>query len=459
MRLGLKRLLSQSPRVLASHAQPESVDGEKKETPLERRDAPGLAGRNIRRGDDADGGGASNAFLRSFMARVRHGGYGAGRFGGGPPEGKAPLRERAVRQRDDRDKLAQTGEAGSAPASAGRRPSGGAYDLSLSGSATSPTVTASAPRSGVPGDASVGRTGRPWHVVSVGGGPRASTQVAAEIDFMLKHKADFERVIALGGQYDIRTTVIEQQARDRLGQGKAWTEENEGTVNTGAEQGYVSRLSHLYHEHRESIEAALADKPVAAALFARAYSDSLDGKPLTHRGATTRALLGKEENEHLEAMVALAEADPLLKDIYHLELLTDTKATGVDLSRPDKPSVAIEDGAGKTSSVGADTVRLNTGTTTASPLREHQQGVAKHSYIGPMYAAGLRQTLDEKGLLDNTGKLVPGARVLTGGSGLSLYDQLLSLDAFMDLTVQDQSSPFGYRISEEAKENTKGPFW
>ena len=267
---------------------------------------------------------------------------------------------------------------------------------------------------------------------------------------MHRHRDDFERIMKLGDQYDVQTSVIEQQSRDRLGQGRAWTKENEGTVNTGAEDGYKSRLSKLYRDQREGIEAALADKPVAAAMFAKAYSDSPDGNPLTHRGATTRALLGKEENQHLEELVSLAQTDPLLKEVYPLDLLTETEATGIDLSRPQTPAVSIQDRDGNERVIEADTVRLNTGTTTASPLKPSQAGVAEHAYIGPMYADGLRQTLEEKGLLDDVGKLKAGTSVLTGGSGLSLYDQLLSLDSFMNLTVQDPSSPVGYRITEEA---------
>lgn len=226
-------------------------------------------------------------------------------------------------------------------------------------------------------------------------------------------------------------------------------------MNTGAEQGYQSRLSSLYRDRREGIEAALADKPVAAAMFAKAYSDSPDGKPLTHRGATTRALLGEEENEHLEQMASLAETNPLLKKIYRLDLRTETKATGIDLSRPQTPSVSIKDRDGNERVIEADTVRLNTGTTTASPLKASQADVAEHAYIGPMYADGLRQTLEGKGLLDDAGKLKAGTSVLTGGSGLSLYDQLQSLDSFMDLTVQDPSSPVGYRITEAARTTRK----
>ncbi|MDD9962937.1 MAG: hypothetical protein OXU70_12690 [Gammaproteobacteria bacterium] len=451
VRAQLRQLINLGARAMASNPQTETVDGERNKVLLHDGKGATFAGRNARL---SDGGKASNAFLGTLMARIRVGEDWKGRLGGFQGVSK-PLHERFIRGSASCASFAETGKGPSRPEPAGEHRLG-ALEGSVLGNERLQAAGASVRPLRVSDDASVKRTERHWHVVSVGGGPRASTQVSAEIDFMLRHKEDFERIMKLGGQYDVRTTVIEQQSRDRLGQGRAWTKENQGTVNTGAEDGYKSRLSELYRDQRKGIEAALADKPVAAAMFAKAYSDSSDGNPLTHRGATTRALLGKEENEHLEELVSLTQTDPLLKEIYHLDLLTETKAAGIDLAHPQTPSVLVQDRDGNERVIEADTVRLNTGTTTASPLKASQAGVAEHAYIGPMYADGLRKTLEEKGLLDDAGKLKAGTSVLTGGSGLSLYDQLLSLDSFMNLTVQDPSSPVGYRITEEAKEKYQG---
>ena len=142
--------------------------------------------------------------------------------------------------------------------------------------------------------------------------------------------------------------------------------------------------------------------------------------------------------------------DELLQEIYKVEVVADTEAVGVDTSSPLRPNVSVKGAVN--GSIDADLVRLNTGTTLGSPLTEAQSEVMKHSYIGPMNRDDFTAFLRQRNLLDENGKLSPGTRVLTGGSGLSLYDQLLVLDRLMGLTEPDNTSPLGYRVSEAAKD-------
>ena len=66
----------------------------------------------------------------------------------------------------------------------------------------------------------------------------------------------------------------------------------------------------------------------------------------------------------------------------------------------------------------------------------------------------VKEKLGEEGLLDKD-KLRPGAKILTGGSSLSLYDQLLTLHPVMDLFEEDETSMTGYRVTDAAREKYK----
>ena len=284
------------------------------------------------------------------------------------------------------------------------------------------------------------------HLISVGGGPRGVTQVNEEVDFLAKHKRDLEAIKKLGGKYDIRTTIIEKQEANALGRGAAWTEQNQGTVNTGSEGGYHDRLSTYYQTNKSAIEQELQSHSVGLSTFTSAFTEGKSGKPVTHRASTTRAIQGREELQHFQRQQERAEE---FKDFYRLEVLTDTQVTSVDLSDTIHP--AVDTKAGR---YDADTIRLNTGTTVAPPVRD--EGVLEHSYIGPMYPSGIRNVLQRKGLLDEVGMLIPGTKILTGGSGLSLYDQLIALAPFMNLFEPDSGSVTGYKVTDEARGKYQG---
>ena len=349
---------------------------------------------------------------------------------------------------------------------------------------------------------------RPLHVLLVGGGPRSSAQVCAEIDLMFQLKQDFEEIVALGGNYDIRTTIVEKQSRGSIGHGIAWNQDQQGTTNTGAEGwGYDERLRGLYVREKERLLVE-AKTPLVRSLFAKAFTEAHeahltktemqaaggaapvpegeppaakrprmeetpaqegpvetpaapavlpeDVQPRVDRAAAIRSALGEEEYRHFQSRVTATQEDALFRQIYTLEIVSESTVMEVDPTVPLKPRVSLKSASGDDRSLVADLVRMNTGTTVAPPLKENQADVAERSYIGPMSGDKLRAFLSEQGLLDENGMLKPGTRVLTGGSGLSLYDQLLVLDQMMGLSREDLENPLGYSVSDEAKKIHQG---
>ncbi|MDE0283228.1 MAG: hypothetical protein OXN26_01575 [Gammaproteobacteria bacterium] len=291
---------------------------------------------------------------------------------------------------------------------------------------------------------------RESRLISVGGGPRGITQASEEIKFLKKYRKDFTAIEKLSGKYNMTTMVMDKGKFDDMGRGTAWTEQNKGTVNTGAEIGYGERLSVYYRLNKKEILAELKAHPVARAMFKAALAEGKNGAVVVDRAALTRALQGREELQYFKNLLGELD-DEELSGIYNLALMPETQVTGIDLSNPRMPLVETDTGKWP-----AGTVRLNTGTIVAHPLKPEQEDVLPHSYIGPMDPEKVKTKLGEKELLDEQQKLIPGARILTGGSGLSLYDQLLALHPVMDLFEEDETSMTGYKVSDAAKKKYQG---
>ena len=358
------------------------------------------------------------------------------------------------------------------------------------------------------GPAETGRSGsRPFHVLLVGGGPRTSAQVCAEIDLMFMHREHFREILGLGGNYNIRTTIVEQQSRGSIGHGLAWNQDQRGPTNTGAEGwGYDERLRGLYIRDKQKLLDE-ANTPLTRSLFLKAFTEAREAhvtktqlqvaggatplpgealpaakrprlaqapeprerpatepeagraqriQPRVDRAAAIRSALGEEEHQYFEAKVRAARQDDLIGRIYRLDIVADSTVSEVDPTPPLKPRVAVQGADGGMRHLQADVVRLNTGTTLASPLLDRQAAVAERSYVGPMSSEKVRSFLLEQRLLGENGRLKPGTKVLTGGTGLSLYDQLLVLDQVMGLSEIDDGAPLGYRVADAAKENHRG---
>jgi hypothetical protein len=300
--------------------------------------------------------------------------------------------------------------------------------------------------------------------ILVGGGPRGVTQVVAEMNFLVEHATDFVRVQQLGGEYKIETVMVERNGADSLGRGNAWgKEQGGGTVNTGAEIAgidYRPRLEAYFTAKRDKLLAAYYTANPAAASTLRSAFDGSEGpaeKPIMHRAIATRAEQGLEELEHFNRLRnRIADLFPF----YKLTVLTKTEATAVDLSNPTKPSVTLVNtrSKGMIGKMQADLVRLNTGTTLASPIRDAE--VAKHSFAQAMDPTKLADFLKSKNLLDEQGNLKTGTKLALGGTGLSLFDQIIALHGALPhgigLLQPDKNSPVGYSVSKEAKERYQG---
>jgi hypothetical protein len=297
-------------------------------------------------------------------------------------------------------------------------------------------------------------------VVYTGGGPRTTTQVAAEIQFLDDHADDFRRIQEAGGRYDIQSVIVERKDESFIGRGNAWgPDQGGGTVNTGAEAAgidYTDRLESFVSDNRDALEHAYRDNPVAASTLRSAFSGNDapgDGRPTTGRGVLTRQHQGFEEMKHF---IGLTRSAQQRHPFYHLTVLPCTSAQAIDLSRPDKPAIALSDGSTNRSlgTIHADVVRLNTGTTTVSPVADPE--VLAHSFVQAMEPAALNGFLGARGLLDETGQLKPGSRLALGGTGLSAYDQMIALQGPMNLLERDDSSPSGYRVTESAARKYRG---
>ena len=314
---------------------------------------------------------------------------------------------------------------------------------------------------------------KPMHVLLVGGGATASRQVCAEIDLLQRPETrdHLRQIMALGGTYDIRTTIVEKQGRGSIGMGFAWNQDQEGYANNIGDNHPRGHewAKKLYRDKQDELLASVSDSPPGRALFLDAVpaARKTDGpesngpgvcpEPKTDRGATLRKNYGLQEHEHFESRLQAARKDDLLRRVYRVEVVADSEVYDVDTSSPLKPRVRVRAGAGGfDGAIEADVVRLATGTTTTSPLKANQCDVMRHAYIGPMSRAKLTAFLEPRGLLGDNGRLKPGARVLTGGTGLGLYDQLMVLDRMMGLTEVDDDAPLGYRVTEEAKRKYRG---
>lgn len=299
------------------------------------------------------------------------------------------------------------------------------------------------------------------HLLSVGGGVRATTQAIAEMQLLMERHDDLKRIGDLGGEYRIYTTIIERKPASWLGRGNAWGEDQgEGMVNTGAEQcglGYPERLAAFYTENYDRFEAEYEqNNPIAAVMQKNAFSAPLGTrtKPAVDRSMATRRHQGEEENRYFEAtwknFTAMQETCPALRG-YKLSVFSETEVSHVDISTdPSVPRVTLKSMVSGDEQVilPAATVRLNTGTTLASPIKD--KGVQERSFIQPMDPKKLKAFLGERNLLDADGKLKPGVKLALGGSGLSALDEDQALQCVMAQIERDVSSLVGHSVSASA---------
>ncbi|MBP0597285.1 hypothetical protein J8I26_04165 [Herbaspirillum sp. LeCh32-8] len=292
------------------------------------------------------------------------------------------------------------------------------------------------------------------HRIIIGAGPRGTAQVIEDLQFMLKNRADFEKLMGQGAEYNIQTTLIDRKSKEYVARGNGWgPDQGVGTVNTSPEaaQDHKNRLAKMYKANRDELSAKYAEQnPIAHSALNTAFKapEGSADNPTTGRAALTRADQGKEEQDFFNALCEEAHAAfPFLK----INVITEASVDRIDVSDPANPKVLVKSKANPSSSValGARGVVINTGTTVKNPISDPE--VLKHTFAQPMNPEHLNEFLAQKQLLDEHGELKQGAKLLVGGTGLSLYDQLIALHGSMKLMEVDESSPFGYKLTDEAK--------
>eukprot|EP00171_Calliarthron_tuberculosum_P003015 IDg3015t1 len=135
--------------------------------------------------------------------------------------------------------------------------------------------------------------------------------------------------------------------------------------------------------------------------------------------------------------------------------MTSTKAHHVTLGgNTTKPTALLQSTEnGRFSSVEANQVRLNCGTALKNPIQDTQ--MHHLMFCESMNAVKFRKYCERRQLIDEYGLLESGAKIISGGMGLSALDQLSVLDYVMNLFEEDKST-LGYRVSEQAKERYQG---
>jgi hypothetical protein len=289
--------------------------------------------------------------------------------------------------------------------------------------------------------------------VSIGGGPRGTTQETAYDDLVLQDdtKARMGNIKAAGGHFNVMSAIIDLQDDAWFGGGNSMgPNQGGGTVNTGAENLGMDlrpRLENHYIRNKDAFEQKYGNNqnPIAHTTFTTAFTGGDapgGGRPLVGRGAITRADQGQEEHNNFKTKKTLAEAE---HPEYSCTLLPKTMVTHIDISNPDTPVLTLNkvgadgkpgDELGK---LTADRVVKNTGTYVTSPIRN--PAVAQHTYAKPMNSDDIADFNVAQGFQQPGQYAAYDTRVGSGGSGLSQYDQDIALHPNFNLWENVERSP------------------
>lgn len=314
------------------------------------------------------------------------------------------------------------------------------------------------------------------HVLLVGGGPRSVIQVNSEVIFMFLYRQHFEQLIKLGASYNIITSIVEK--RPSLGVGAAYSAGQTGMMNSGIEDDISFPISLPFEsENLESLKLLLSYKHrydiyigqgmdayyeelrrknlPGAVMFKRSVgpnSTTKDGQLEHERAYLMRGTVGEEEYETFEIIRSLAK---MLLPFYRLRILPSSVVDRISVQKNGKPVAVVQSiGKSRVESIPADQMRLNTGTMTRSPVSG--MGVAHLTFCQAMNVEHFKKYCSDRQMLDKSGFLVPGTKILSGGMGLSGLDQMSVLDGVMNLFEEDESLLLGYRVTDEAKRKYQG---
>lgn len=315
------------------------------------------------------------------------------------------------------------------------------------------------------------------HALLVGGGPRSIIQANSEMVFQLLYKEHFDALSDLGARYNISLSIVEKKST--LGGGEAFSQAHTGTMNSPTEDdivfplplpksstdveqllgllSYKTRYAKKFgNENLDEYYAELRKHNLCGAVMfqhsAGPMSSSSNGELEFNRAFLLRRSVGEEELETFDKIRSLAEERlPFFKiDVFSSSLveriLTDGGSCTEVLVRGIKDKYL--------SRFQTDLVRLNTGTTLSWPIDDID--VRAHTFCQSMNAKDLSSFLKKRNLLDRKGKLLQGAKIISGGLSLSGLDQINALSNVMDLFEEDDRSLLGYRVREEAKRKYQG---
>lgn len=163
-----------------------------------------------------------------------------------------------------------------------------------------------------------------------------------------------------------------------------------------------------------------------------------------------RCDIGAEEKSILSRLLSIMATCSFLR----VKIIHETVVLSIDVSNPETPLVF----AGPSHQSGiymkykADLLSLVTGTYSTTPNID--LGVAQLTYCKPMNITHLSKFFSKKGLMNND-TLIPGARLLVGGTGLSLFDELTVIGKLCNFFEEDPSSPVGYSVTASSKQQYK----
>lgn len=310
----------------------------------------------------------------------------------------------------------------------------------------------------------------PSELVLVGGGPRTAIQLNSEIVFMFLYQNHFEDMIRLGAHYDISTTVIEKQ--NFIGMGAAYTDNQTGMMNTGVEDDISFPLPSVHTSSTtDSLKSFLSyrrryDNLVGSNLegyFELVKSVNLPGavmfwnsigpnstsrnRCLEHsRAYLLRGTAGQEETHITQTLLELGEK---LLPFYTSRILSLSKVIRLNTANINCPSVVVESQVdGSVDVIKGGQIRLNCGTMTRSPVKD--PALQNYVFCQAMNAHHFYDYCASRQLLDSSGLLHAGTKIVSGGLSLSGLDQLSVLDHVMHLFEEDDSA-LGFRVTEEAK--------
>lgn len=293
---------------------------------------------------------------------------------------------------------------------------------------------------------------------------------------MILYRKHFEDLTNMGALYNINTSVVEK--RSFFGVGGAYSNQQTGMMNSGIEDDITFPLEIpaesenleflkllLSYRHRYDVfigqradayyKEVLPKNLPGAVMFKRSLgpmSTTANGQLEHERAYLMRGTVGEEEYNTFDVIRKLAEN---LLPFYKLRVLPSKTVEKIAIEEHGKPVAVIRSNKSNSAELMvADQMRLNTGTTVTNPVSD--KAIRNLTFCQAMNVDHFKKYCSQRGLLDQSGRLIPGSKMLSGGVGLSGLDQISVLDGVMNLFEIDDSELLGYKVTQQATEKYKG---